>query len=343
VVIPSPALDPSLTRAPLSSTVLAATLPSARVSLTYHWGGGRTPGRAAPTPARTTAALCGLSPVKESAQASTPHEAEEEEEDEAEEEEEEAGGCHTRLFCSPAVASPPEGRTTSGRRSSPLAPASDPQGRERAVEATEQAAADEADEEEEPEHMDPALAFGGGGGMQNSPLPTGELEAEEETEQAAAADEEEEPEHMDPALAFGGGGGMQNSPLPTGELEAEEETAATSSPAAAKPTAAQAPNVPVRGYSLRSRKVVREPTPEPTPKRSRAKAVAAAAEEEAVPSEAAEAEPATTGRTTRARASKAAEEAEPTPLPTPQPAPVASQAVSPTVGMDIAAAPPSSR
>jgi hypothetical protein len=298
VVIPSPALDPSLTRAPLSSTVLAATLPSARVSLTYHWGGGRTPGRAAPTPARTTAALCGLSPVKESAQASTPHEAEEEEEDEAEEEEEEAGGCHTRLFCSPAVASPPEGRTTSGRRSSPLAPASDPQGRERAVEATEQAAADEADEEEEPEHMDPALAFGGGGGM-------------------------------------------QNSPLPTGELEAEEETAATSSPAAAKPTAAQAPNVPVRGYSLRSRKVVREPTPEPTPKRSRAKAVAAAAEEEAVPSEAAEAEPATTGRTTRARASKAAEEAEPTPLPTPQPAPVASQAVSPTVGMDIAAAPPS--
>jgi hypothetical protein len=300
VVIPSPALDPSLTRAPLSSTVLAATLPSARVSLTYHWGGGRTPGRAAPTPARTTAALCGLSPVKESAQASTPHEAEEEEEDEAEEEEEEAGGCHTRLFCSPAVASPPEGRTTSGRRSSPLAPASDPQGRERAVEATEQAAADEADEEEEPEHMDPALAFGGGGGM-------------------------------------------QNSPLPTGELEAEEETAATSSPAAAKPTAAQAPNVPVRGYSLRSRKVVREPTPEPTPKRSRAKAVAAAAEEEAVPSEAAEAEPATTGRTTRARASKAAEEAEPTPLPTPQPAPVASQAVSPTVGMDIAAAPPSSR
>jgi hypothetical protein len=300
VVIPSPALDPSLTRAPLSSTVLAATLPSARVSLTYHWGGGRTPGRAAPTPARTTAALCGLSPVKESAQASTPHEAEEEEEDEAEEEEEEAGGCHTRLFCSPAVASPPEGRTTSGRRSSPLAPASDPQGRERAVEATEQAAADEADEEEEPEHMDPALAFGGGGGM-------------------------------------------QNSPLPTGELEAEEETAATSSPAAAKPTAAQAPNVPVRGYSLRSRKVVREPTPEPTPKRSRAKAVAAAAEEEAVPSAAAEAEPATTGRTTRARASKAAEEAEPTPLPTPQPAPVASQAVSPTVGMDIAAAPPSSR
>ena len=104
------------------------------------------------------------------------------------------------------------------------------------------------------------------GALQNSPLaPAAPVLVQEEPELAAAAETTDEMQPLDSTLAAfgGGGGGVQNSPSPPSCVATAAE--ATTTPAAKPKQKTSHSKARVGTYSLRSRTIVREPTPEPTP------------------------------------------------------------------------------